>query len=341
MYSNKKLQLADKLALNKTPGHKYWDAFLALPEDEALVAFQKLTESEKRKHAFKKFVCIVSIETSTYCNRKCDYCPDKDPKYKRHSRQNIMAENIWQRFLADLEELDYSSTVSMNLYNEALADPALEEKIKELRARLPKCFINFNSNGDYLDLERVRSLEKSGLDAILITLHTAPGKSYSDEDRMTHLAKFFRRIQYEGPITEFVPGKRIRSEFYYNDMRFVVMCENWGDHGTSRGGIIPELDSDIRQTPCLRPLREFIVSNKGYVYPCCQIFPDEKKSDQYRLGDISEKHLWDIYGENKSIGWRTGQFTFGDKEGVCSKCSDPDFADVSSQVFRARLIESV
>lgn len=341
MYTNKKLELPVQLELNKTPGDKYWQRLLELPEEDAQLAFQKLSDTDKKKLAFKKFVCIVGIETSTFCNRRCDYCPDKDPKYKRRTEQNLMVDQVWKRFLDDLEAVDYHSTVSLNLYNEVLADPTLEDKIKELRERVPKCFIKFNSNGDYLDYEKVQSLDKAGLDAIFITLHTAPGKPYNDDDRKKHLAQFFKRINYEGPVTQFVPGKNIRSEFFYNQMRFLVMCDNWGDYGTSRGGMIPELDSSARQKPCWRPMREFIISNKGFVYPCCQIFPDEHSNDHYRLGNINDSHMWEIYGEKATVDWRKGLFVFGDKQGVCSKCNDPDVSELSSQPQREQILKLV
>lgn len=338
MYTDKKLQLQPQLALNKTPGSAYWERLLEIPAEEAQLAFLELPTEEQMKIAFQQFVCIVGIETSTFCNRKCDYCPDKNPKYKRRIEQNLMTEKIWQRILDDLEAVDYQSTVSLNLYNEVLTDPTLENKIKQLREKAPKSFIKFNSNGDYLDYERVKSLEEAGLDAIFITLHTAPGKPYKDEERLKHLDQFFKRIQYEGPIDLLTPNQKIRSEFYYNKMRFMVMCDNWGDYGTSRGGLIPELNSLTRQTPCSRPMREFIISNKGFVYPCCQVFPDEPSNNHYRLGNVTDEHIWNIYGKQQSVNWRKEQFLFGNKKGVCNQCTDPDPSNISSQQNRKNLI---
>lgn len=340
MFHDRKLHLPEKLRLNKTPGVNYWEALLNLPLDESCIAFRLQDSDENLRLAFKKFVCIVDIETSSYCNRSCHYCPARDPRYKRNTEQNLMPDQVWRRIVQDLETLGYSSTISLNLYNEAMADPTLESKIEEVKSRLPHCVVKFNSNGDFLDYKRIKRLEEAGLDAIFITLHPAAGASYDDDDRLRHLKQFFDRIRYEGPLDTFEKQVKIRSEFFFDSLRILVMCDNWGDLGTSRGGLIPELNASHRTLPCWRPIREFTISHQGHVYPCCQIFPDEEANFMYCLGNVLDSRLWEIYGSRSAVQWRRNLLPFSPKSSICKSCNDADNSCQTSQSKRLKLLRA-
>ncbi len=66
----------ETLKLNKISTKYYWEHFLLLPDNVIKSLFYPIdTAIDEQKVLFKKFVCIVNLETSTYCNRKCEYCP--------------------------------------------------------------------------------------------------------------------------------------------------------------------------------------------------------------------------------------------------------------------------
>ena len=103
-----------------------------------------------------------------------------------------MSEKIWKRILDDLVELDFKSTISLNLYNEALADPTIFDKISDVKKHLPNAFIKFNSNGDYLTVDVLDKLNNVGL-MLYLFLYPPMNKPYEDNDRIKAHEKFFKR----------------------------------------------------------------------------------------------------------------------------------------------------
>ena len=333
------LSLPDDLPLNKTGAERYWEKLLALPPERILPLIESSPAQSRQAQIdlFQQFVAIICVETSSYCNRNCAYCPDALPEYGR-KRKDFIAAAAWQRLLDNLQEISYRSTVSLNLYNEVLADPSLLDKIRQVRTAAPEAFIKFNSNGDFLNREKLEQLEQAGLDAIFVSLHPARNMPYEDADRISSVHKLFQRIGYAGEIDSIVPQRSIRTDLRFGNMRVLVMCDNWNRYGTDRSGIIQKLAVRERNPPCLRPQREFIIANDGFVYPCCQTFPDEPANHRYRLGNIEHEDIFAIYAKQIAAGWRRALFGFSAKDSPCTSCSDPDNATPESASLREQLL---
>ncbi len=328
--------------LNTTPSRDYWSAFLQLPSlPRLLFSADRLSGKDvesAKKELFKQFVCIVNIETSTYCNRSCLYCP-----IANHPRQNVyMPDHIFKKVLADLQSIQYSSTISLSLYNEPLADSSFYSRVEQTRTCCPGSFVKFNSNGDYLTKPALDRLVDIGVNAIFITLHPPAGAEYADEDRIRHFHAFFSKLKIDGQINSIVHLKNIVSDINYRGMRLLIQAHNWSVMGTGRGGAVPNLSVQARNMPCVRPLREFVISYNGSVFPCCQIFPDDKKTEQYKIDTISEScNIFDAYSSPILAAWRRKLFTFGPKPPPCGTCSDQDYSDLSSSPLRAALIRGI
>ena len=334
-----KLDVPENAPLNKTAGDKYWNKLLKEPKERILSLWTTQNESVKKKKKFIDHVCIVGIETSKYCNRKCSYCPDSIAKYER-SKQTLMSEKIWKRILDDLIELDYKSTISLNLYNEALADPTIFHKITEVKECLPNSFVKFNSNGDFLTIQMLEKLKQSGLDALFISLHPPMNKPYEDNDRIKAHEKFYKKIGYDGNYHNIVHGKSIRTDLNFEGMRVLIMSDNWYDTGTNRGGLVENAVKIYknREDPCWRPYREFIISCDGSVVPCCQIFPDEITNEKYFWGNVSNMKIWDIYSKEIADEWRRELFKYHPKKAPCDDCSDPCQDDPANKDIRNSII---
>lgn len=329
------INIPENVPLNKTPGDKYWNKLLQQPKEQIRRLWTSQTEITEKKKKFIDHVCIIGIETSKYCNRKCSYCPDAIPKYNRN-KQTLMSEKIWKRILDDLVELDFKSTISLNLYNEALADPTIFDKIMDVKKHLPNAFIKFNSNGDYLTVDVLDKLKQSGLDALFISLHPPMNKPYEDNDRIKAHEKFFKKIGYNKTYHTLIPGTSMRTDLNYDGMRLLIMSDNWYETGTDRSGLVHDNVKVYknRNTPCWRPFREFIISCDGYVLPCCQIFPDEPENEKYFLGNVLKTKIWDIYSRESADQWRQDLFTYSPKKSPCDHCSDPCQDDPANQNIR-------
>lgn len=334
--------LPDGLPLNKTGALGYWQRLLAMDSEEILplIAAPDARSPSEQRELFKKYVAIICVETSSYCNRSCAYCPDALPQYGR-KRHAYISDPAWQRLLGNLTEIGYRSTISLNLYNEVLADASLPDKIRQIRVAAPEAFIKFNTNGDFLDRDRLEQMEAAGADAIFVSLHPARNRPYEDADRLASVHKFFKRIGYAGEVDSLVPRRSVRADFHFKRTRLLVMCDNWNAYGTDRSGIIPTLSAQGRNQPCLRPQREFIIAHDGYVYPCCQTFPDEERNHAYRLGNIETEDIYSIYAKQLAARWRRSLFGFSPKPVPCATCADPDNADPATAGLRDRLLARV
>jgi radical SAM protein with 4Fe4S-binding SPASM domain len=326
--------------LNKINGREYWKFFLEQEQiSSELFYFDNKITDRKSKEIFKKYVCIVNLETSTACNRKCDYCPLSIHERKE---QVLIDDKLFSKIIAALASINYYSTISLNLYNEPLLDPEIYSRIKEVREKCPNSFIKFNSNGDYLTREVLDKLVEVGLNAIFITLHIPKGKTYFDGERLFAFKKFFEKLELEFIINEIIPNEKIVSDVYYNDMRLLIESHNWSLFGNDRGGLIDFLSSQYRTTPCVRPIREFAIAYDGVVYPCCQFFTDSKVSNKSVIGKIDQNvSIFNIYTSNILTRWRKRLFTYGEKQKPCATCRDQDFSIDNTTEKRKSILEQM
>ena len=114
----------------------------------------------------KVLVRTISIETIDFCNRKCDWCPNKDRVQKK---SNTINDELFSKILQDIKDIDYQGEIHPYFRNEPLCDPKIHERIKEIRKVLPDNRIRLNTNGDFLNtVEDVQKLFDAGVSSIHI-----------------------------------------------------------------------------------------------------------------------------------------------------------------------------
>lgn len=287
---------------------------------------------QNRAEIFCKYVHVVNIELSSFCNRKCSYCPLSTIDRK----QSHMSDELFHRILGELKVMNYRNHFGLNLYNEPLADHLLCGRIKEIKATLPYSYVQFNSNGDYLTTEMLEQLKDAGLDQILVTLHTPATSKYIDEDRINAVNKFLDKLGRITWINQMivVPNKNITIDVKDGNMRFLLCCNNWAEYGNSRGGEIKELCISGREQPCVYPFREVCISYDGYFKPCCNVYFGEEAN----FGDLKRQSLLDAYFSNGMIEFRRHLFDFSPKKRWCSLCNQEDDATIESNQRRRDLL---
>ena len=291
----------------------YWD-FLSKQDDKDMV-FQCVDDPEQRKAVFNKYVNIVHMELSTYCNRRCSYCPIA--VYPRE--QEYMQDELFRKVIDELYEIGYTGSISLNLYNEPLYDEKLEDRIRRIKEKLPQCYIHFNSNGDKLTVERLESLWEAGLNQIRVTLQTLPNEEWRDEKKRAEFKRFLQKIgkeEYFEKRTE-TQNKCIEVEISFpGNRRFFLQCMNWSVYGADRGGNVKDLSIEKRTAPCIYPIREFCIACDGSVKVCCNMYfnaPD--------YGNIRDKGILDHYFGKPLVKCRKSVFEYGEKWGACSTCN--------------------
>jgi len=327
----------ETIKLNKISTRYYWEHFLLVPDDMLKPLFfpNNMTIDEQRA-LFKKFVCIVNIETSSYCNRKCAYCPVSLSESRK--KQLYMTDELFHKMLAELASIHYSSTIVFNLYNEPLADKNIYLRIKSVRESLPHAFVMFNSNGDYVESNCLNQLSEIGLNALFVTLHPAVGQPYQLAERLKAFQKFFKKIGIDSSryeiSTPLINGS-LESNMDWQGMRLRVMANDWLKYGNSRAGTVSFLNASTTRTlPCVRPLRELTISYDGRVFPCCQFFPDNVENKKYVIDNVLSKSVFEIYTSPTLTEWRKSLFIFGQKTTPCDSCRDEDFSKPESLEIR-------
>lgn len=321
--------------LNKTAGRFYFEKFINnFLFDKSLYKefFCGTSDKAKAREVFAKFVGIINLETNSYCNRKCHYCP---MSIVDRGANTQMQSAIFEKILDELGEIGYDSSISLNLYNEPLSDKNIISKIKRIKDKLPKAFLRFNSNGDFLTPKLLDELESSGLNYLNITLHTTKANSYDDKQCIKRLDSFYRRLNLAKPNYTITPNVSITSSHKIGNLTLVLNTSNYDIYGTDRGGALKHLGLQSRNNPCVKIMREFTIDYQGRVFPCCNIFPDLAQSQKFIFGNVSEKSIFEIFSSKQWAKWRKELFIKATKS-PCTSCKDGYF-DTDSDDKSAKL----
>lgn len=216
------------------------------------------------KYGDYNFFTGISVEISTYCNRKCSYCPN----YNHETPKLYADENIVYKTIDYLAELNYSGWVSFSFYNEPTLDERLITFIKYANNKIPKATIMMFSNGDFLNIEKTKEYKDAGVDQFIITIH--------DKNPEKLFAKL-SEIQ-----------KEIGASFYIQ----ILKPENLQ---TRAGEINIKTSKPFKYCDFIRSP---VIDKDGNMLICCNDYFRKNK-----MGNITEKPLLEIWNkaEYKSL----------------------------------------
>ena len=296
-----------------------------------LIKNNKLTQKES-KNLFKKYVEIINLETSAYCNRVCPYCPVSI--YERKDKTIKIPESILSSIITALKEVDYTKRISLNLYNEPLYSSFIFEVLSKLNRELPNSILHLNSNGDYIKSEdTLLKLEQSGLKEIHITLHSPPKSKWNKHSRQKALKRFAKKIKFN-LLKKHLNNLEFETKFG-KQLFCKVVCTNLSiiSNGRTRGGEIDNLKPPMkRNLPCGKPFRELTIYYNGSVTPCCEIYHDEKYK-KYVMGQIlpnNPNSVFEVYAGKLLTKFRESVFGYSMKKGPCATCvaATSEFEDI-------------
>jgi radical SAM protein with 4Fe4S-binding SPASM domain len=290
--------------------------------------FRQISDPAVAASLFKQAVQTVEISISSYCNRRCPYCPNA--KVDRISQQNLMSDGLFLNVLRQLCQIEYAGGIHINRYNEPLADHDYAlKRLREIKAFLPKCFINVFTNGDYLDAAYVRELGEAGVTCMLGTIHEAPnGTSFPDllidqDRRLARLGLPFEYAMNEtgnmrvASVDTGTPMQfnYVAQDFHRRDANGVLWMEDRGQSLAVERGM-------VRSTPCFMPFVQMQIEWDGQLLPCCQIQPDAFAKGQYSLGTLTESsNIFLEWCNTQYVQWRKELFSYEIKKSPCSTCS--------------------
>ena len=209
----------------------------------------------------------VSIEISSFCNRKCPWCP-----HSTHYRPpGTLPTQLIQKAICDLCVFDkYEGVVAFHRLNEPLLDPRIVELVEYARRKLPWARIAFASNGDKLTLDLWHSLRKAGLNDMLVTQY--------DGEVSPHVREIQEKISPEDKV-----ALRVRT------FRGSALCN--GHRQCNNAGLLKSGVKLPRVRSCNR-LRQVCIAYTGDAVLCCSDY-----LNQVRIGSVADRTIVDLHND--------------------------------------------
>lgn len=269
---------------------------------------------------FKKNVCIVEIESSSFCNRRCSYCINS--YIDRHSQNMIMPEEIFRKVINELADIGYDRMVTFHRYNEPFYDrnSMILDRISYARHKLPYANLVTSSNSDYLDAEYVQEIRKAGLDSLFCQCQTEDYVGKTIDDIKESILLINRRIgNFKGKFIE-KEGSCVFTTVGSGFKSLTIQAKDFANTGFDRGGIVKGITTKGIKGPCYQPLTSFTIDYNGKVTMCLNTVSYHDEHAGYVIGDVAESTIFEIYQSPKALELRK-QLLDGNRYRICHGCS--------------------
>jgi hypothetical protein len=277
--------------------------------------FSKLSQERKRL-LFARNVQHFLLETHSYCNRKCWFCPNVH--LDRHSANKYMDDNLYRKILYEIAEIDaiYNGTLHLACYNEPLADEEFPEKVRQAKILLPNTKIHINTNGDYLTVEMLQRLHNAGLSRILVSVYIdsqEPG-AFTYEKALQAVVNMNKKLKLDAAIItepndrECVAVARYGKTSTDPGMYVLIHSENHLLSTNYRGGAVPDTQPTPkcakRELMCIAPFTQFNIYYDGQATICCDLRPDYPGHSKFISGNINKDTIFDVFCNEISTKFR-------------------------------------
>lgn len=232
------------------------------------------------KYKKKDMFCIVDIELSTICNRKCNYCPVS--KYKINKKK-IMNKKTFENIINHLVNIKYEGEIRFGGFGEPLLNKKILQYLKYARQKLKnKVIIAIHTNGDYLNKSYIKFFEKNRIRAY-VSLHD------NSKNTLKHISK-------------------------YKKSKFIFIRNMKDSYLTTCGGIISVPKREIK-TKCIHSQLILTINSEGKIILCCEDFFSE-----YIFGDLNKNSIKKIWNNIKYKKIRNNLTKGLHKYKICKYC---------------------
>jgi len=222
----------------------------------------------------------IEISESGTCNRSCSFCPRSAADFE--DKKEFISNELHEKLCLELKELNYKGTIRFSGFVEPLLDKNIYNLLKMGRKYLPDCNIEMVTNGDPLNLKRLKKLFENGLNRILISAYD--GKE--DADKLEDLCKS-ADLSSEQYI--------VRHRYYSEDQDFGITLSN-------RSGLMENAEFKIEalkeplKNPCYIPSYTFFLDYQGDVLMCPHDW-----GKKVILGNLNKESFLGIWFSEKSM----------------------------------------
>lgn len=273
------------------------------------------------KKLFKETLKLIEIETFSYCNRKCWFCPNSF--IDRITENKVMPEETYLGLIDQLAEINFSGELTYSRYNEPLAKKEIIlKRISQARHRLPNAVLRSNTNGDYVTREYIEELCKAGLNQLWIQQYLGNNEKYDHEKMRQRALKKIKKLGIPATLLTDIEGCKLEYDVSYKGMKIHIRSRNFELDGSSRGDTNEIAHGYTRTQKCLQVSNNMYIDYNGQVMVCCALRSDVPGQESGIMGNIDDDKLWNIYQNEAYKPWREHHKTDGPKSGFCKTCRD-------------------
>ncbi len=316
-------RLEDPDVLNLSREHTPIMVMKARKSIISTLQFRELNDDRLKQEAFRQAVYYIDVETSSQCNRVCNYCPNSHND--RLTSNKFIPDNIYSALVYDLHTIDYEKELHFVGYNEPMLHlDDLLGRISLARKLLPRARLVVFTNGDYLKKPELEKLISAGVNQLTISVHLPVGRPYVDEDIFNRINKIAKRLGTPIRPLSHVKDVMITAQLVHAGIDITIQQSDYERLGSNRAGTLETIGEKIdeRTSACRLPIYQFIVGHNGAVVPCCVMVTDDKKNAEHILGHVGRKStIFDIYGSRRFVAWRQSLYNLRPKLAPCDKCN--------------------
>jgi MoaA/NifB/PqqE/SkfB family radical SAM enzyme len=272
------------------------------------------------KEWFKKQLKLIEIETFSYCNRECWFCPNSSIDRKSHNQ--VLPEDIYISILNQLAEIEYDGEITYSRYNEPLAfKEIILKRISQARELLPKAKLRTNTNGDYVTFEYIQELKNAGLNELFIQQYLANNELYNHKKMKKRMLQKIKSLGVDYSVISDIENQRIEYDLNIDGIVVHLRARNFAIEGTSRTEKVAGFnEAYVRTAPCIQPFNNMYIDYNGYVMVCCNTRSDVPNHKNGVMAHIKDAPIWEIYRNEKYKPWRKDHEKEGPKLGICRGC---------------------
>ena len=88
------------------------------------------------RNPFNKMFNEIEFETTSYCNRKCNYCPNIEFERFGEDENFLMKQEVFETLIDQLMDLKFNGLISPHLYGEPLSDHRMLSWAENIKKKL-------------------------------------------------------------------------------------------------------------------------------------------------------------------------------------------------------------
>jgi radical SAM protein with 4Fe4S-binding SPASM domain len=233
----------------------------------------------------------IEIETSRYCNRQCEWCPNH--VLQDRTVQEFMSWPDLEKIVRSLSRSQYRGWLAFHNYNEPLANPRIADELRFARQHLPDAKLTIFTNGDRLTSKLFLALVSAGLSEMRVTIYpktmNQPEASHKKLWSWLQRKPFLQTKDWQELLVRQGPA------LVHAGCPEIILISPYVDRYYDRGGTIPPLSIKNRTIPCLLTSNSLSVDYKGNIKMCCNVVAGNEYHRDYLLGNVRDHDVLDVW----------------------------------------------